>query len=267
MREQVCTYLCPWPRIQGAMIDKATLQVIYLKDRGEPRGPHKKGQSWEGRGDCIDCHQCVVVCPMGIDIRNGAQIECINCGLCVDACDEMMVKIDRPTGLIGYDTDFAVSERAAGRKARYSFLRPRTIFYGVALVLVAVILAWGLATRRVVDLDVLRDRNPTFVRLHDGSIRDGYMLKVDNRGLDRLVFKVSLKGLPQSRMKTPGRPDTSGDLTLVVEPDQVASMRILVTAPPEALSGPAVPVTFQISAPTVSAAKRSVFLSGQANTL
>ena len=94
MREQVCTYLCPWPRIQGAMLDEHSLQVTYRKDRGEPRGPHKKAESWEGRGDCVDCNQCVVVCPMGIDIRDGAQLECINCGLCVDACDEIMDRVE-----------------------------------------------------------------------------------------------------------------------------------------------------------------------------
>ena len=85
MREQVCTYMCPWPRIQAAMTDNEALSVTYRRDRGEVRGPHKKGQSWEGRGACIDCNQCVAACPMGIDIRDGSQLECINCGLCIDA--------------------------------------------------------------------------------------------------------------------------------------------------------------------------------------
>ena len=114
MREQVCTYLCPWPRIQAALTDEHALNVTYRYDRGEPRGPHRKGESWEGRGDCIDCKQCVQVCPMGIDIRDGVQLECIHCALCIDACDQMMKKVDRPTGLIAYDTDVAVARRAAG---------------------------------------------------------------------------------------------------------------------------------------------------------
>jgi cytochrome c oxidase accessory protein FixG len=116
MREQVCTYMCPWPRFQGAMIDKHSLQVTYRYDRGEPRGAHRKGDPWEGRGDCIDCKQCVVVCPMGIDIREGSQFECINCALCIDACDEIMTRVERPTGLIGYDSDEAVAayERSLG---------------------------------------------------------------------------------------------------------------------------------------------------------
>ena len=96
MREQVCTFMCPWPRIQGAMTDIDALAVTYRSDRGEPRGAHKKGQSWEGRGACIDCNQCVAACPMGIDIRDGAQLECINCALCIDACDDVMARIGLP---------------------------------------------------------------------------------------------------------------------------------------------------------------------------
>ncbi len=265
MREQVCTYLCPWPRIQGAMLDKHTLQVIYLKDRGEPRGPHKKDQSWEGRGDCIDCQQCVVVCPMGIDIRNGGQIECINCGLCVDACDEMMVKIGRPTGLIGYDTDHAVAEREGGSAASYKLVRPRTVYYGVALALVSGVMVWGLATRQPVVFDVLRDRNPTFVRLHDGSVRDGYTLKVANRTFERQVFKVEVSGLAKDDLKTPGAPSSSTSLTFVVEPDQVGSMRLLVSAPESALPEPSMPIDVKIHSRDVTADAKSVFLSGEVN--
>jgi cytochrome c oxidase accessory protein FixG len=104
MREQVCTFMCPWPRIQAALIDHDTLMVTYRRDRGEPRAPHKKGQPWEGRGHCIDCNQCVAACPMGIDIRDGDQLECINCALCIDACNDVMKRVNLPRGLIAYDT-------------------------------------------------------------------------------------------------------------------------------------------------------------------
>ncbi len=107
-REQVCIYMCPWPRIQGAMTDSHTLLVSYRTERGEPRGPARKGADglvdWSTRGDCIDCKACVVVCPTGIDIRDGSQLECIQCALCIDACNEIMDKIKRPRGLIAYDT-------------------------------------------------------------------------------------------------------------------------------------------------------------------
>ncbi len=103
-REQVCTYMCPWPRFQAAMLDEQSLIVTYQKWRGEPRGKHKAGDTWDGRGDCVDCRLCVAVCPTGIDIRDGQQIECIGCGLCIDACTQTMDKVGRPLGLIRWDT-------------------------------------------------------------------------------------------------------------------------------------------------------------------
>ena len=265
MREQVCTYLCPWPRIQGAMLDQHSLQVIYLKERGEPRGPHKKTESWTGRGDCVDCNQCVVVCPMGIDIRDGGQIECINCGLCVDACDEIMDRVGRPRGLIGYDTDAAVAARLAGRTATYHLARPRTLFYSAALTGVAGLMIWGLATRSPVVFDVLRDRNPTFVRLHDGAVRDGYTLKIDNRSFERRVFTVSLTGLTAYTLKTPGAAAASGPIAVNVEANQTTALRVLVTVPFASLHGANTPVAFAIRSGKVVASKRAAFLSGEAN--
>jgi cytochrome c oxidase accessory protein FixG len=263
MREQVCTYLCPWPRIQGAMLDDHSMQVMYLADRGEPRKPHKKNESWEGRGDCVDCNQCVVVCPMGIDIRNGPQIECINCGLCVDACDEIMVRVGRPKGLIAYDTEAAEADRVAGRKPKYQFIRARTIYYGAALTIVSGLMIWGLSTRSPVVFEALRDRNPTFVRLHDGSVRNGYTLKIDNRTFVRSDFHVSLSGLPGAQLKTPGSAPTAGPIDVVVQPNAVQSVRLLVTAPEQTLSDRSLPVSFDLSGPNgLTAHTASTFLSG-----
>ena len=265
MREQVCTYLCPWPRIQGAMLDEHSLQVTYRKDRGEPRGPHKKAETWTGRGDCIDCNQCVIVCPMGIDIRDGAQIECINCGLCVDACDEVMLKLDRPRGLIAYDTDAAVVAHSEGRKPVYKFVRARTVYYAVTLVLVSGLMIWGLSTRVPVMLDVLRDRNPTFVRLHDGAIRNGFTLKVANLSFRPETYEISLTGLAGAILKAPGVDATQAGLKLTVAPNQVTPLRLLVSARPEILTAPSLPVVFHLRAGKVKADVASVFLSGAAN--
>ena len=118
-REQVCTYMCPWPRIQGALVDRDTMAVTYEAWRGEPRGKYRKGESFDGRGDCIDCKQCVAVCPTGVDIRDGFQLECIGCGLCIDACDEVMGKIGRPPKLIAYDSERNQELRAAGKAPAY----------------------------------------------------------------------------------------------------------------------------------------------------
>jgi cytochrome c oxidase accessory protein FixG len=265
MREQVCTYMCPWPRVQGAMLDEHSLQVTYLRDRGEPRAPHKKNESWEGRGDCVDCNQCVVVCPMGIDIRNGSQLECINCGLCVDACDEIMVKMGRPKGLIAYDTDFAVVARVASRKPTYHPIRARTIYYTLALSVVSAVMLWGFLQRSPVDLNVLRDRNPTFVRLHDGSIRNAYTLKITNRGFERETYAIKFSGISPVTLKTPGETASAQELSVVVEPDEVRAVRVFVTAPEAKLNAGSLPVTFSIRSNSVAAERRTVFLSGEAN--
>jgi cytochrome c oxidase accessory protein FixG len=126
-REQVCTYMCPWPRFQAAMFDEDTVTVTYQAWRGEPRGSHKPGQSWQGRGDCVDCRQCIAVCPTGIDIRDGQQLECIGCGLCVDACNEIMDKVGRPRWLITFDTLAHQAAKAAGRPVAYRLVRPRVL--------------------------------------------------------------------------------------------------------------------------------------------
>jgi len=262
MREQVCTYMCPWPRIQGAMLDGHSLQVTYRRDRGEPRGPHKKGQSWEGRGDCVDCNQCVVACPMGIDIRDGGQIECINCGLCIDACDEIMLRVERPRGLIAYDTDEAVLAREQGRKPTYPLVRARTAYYAAALTLVSALMVWGLATRTPVAFEALRDRNPTFVRLHDGAVRNGYTLKIDNRSFEPRKLAIALDGLPGATMQTPGAAPTAGPLAVQLQPNQVLAVRVLVKAPPQALTARSLPVTFELSGGAHAWSAASTFLSG-----
>src|SRR5262249_26310839 len=146
-REQVCTYMCPWPRIQAALTDPETLSVTYRRDRGEPRGPYRKGQSWDNRGSCIDCNQCVAACPMGIDIRDGAQLECINCALCIDACDDVMVRIGQPKGLIAYDTDANILHRLAGEKPKVRFVRSRTVLYAALFAAIGLAMVVGLATR------------------------------------------------------------------------------------------------------------------------
>ncbi len=230
MREQVCIYMCPWPRIQGAMLDDQSFQVTYRYDRGEPRGPHKKSESWEGRGDCIDCHACVVVCPMGIDIRDGAQLECINCGLCIDACDDIMVKVDRPKGLIAYDTDAAVAARDKGETPQHKLIRPRTIYYAVTLTLVSGAMIWGFLGRKDLDVHALRDRNPAMIRLSDGAVRNGYTLKIANRGFEPTTVEVRFAGIEGARLRSPGQP-ADERLMIEVEPNQVTPVRVFVTVP------------------------------------
>jgi cytochrome c oxidase accessory protein FixG len=229
LREQVCTYMCPWPRIQAALIDQESLSVTYRADRGEPRGAHKKGQPWDGRGDCIDCNQCVAACPMGIDIRDGMQLECINCALCIDACDDVMAKVGRPSGLIAYDTDQNVDRRKRGGKPAFKFIRSRTILYAVALSAVSAAMLVGLGLRTDLEVNVLRDRNPNFVRLADGRVRNGYTLKIVNKSPDARTFSLEVVGPAPAEVKFAGMQDEAAALT--VEPDRVRAVKLYVSMP------------------------------------
>jgi len=263
MREQVCIYMCPWPRIQGAMLDNHSLQVTYRYDRGEPRGPHKKGQGWEGRGDCIDCRACVVACPMGIDIRDGSQLECINCGLCIDACNEIMDRVGRPRDLIFFDTDAAVAARAAKQPAVYRLVRSRTVYYGAALALVSGLMLWGLANRTVLESHALRDRNPLFVRLHDGSIRNGYTLKIVNKSFYPKAVEVRFEGVPNARLKTPGAAASAdGVLRFTVDANQDQSFRVFVIAPPGVAAGNT-EAEFEIRSGPDKAEAKTTFITGE----
>ncbi|MEM7458662.1 MAG: cytochrome c oxidase accessory protein CcoG [Pseudomonadota bacterium] len=233
MREQVCTYMCPWPRIQGALTDEHALNVTYRYDRGEPRGPKRKSENWDDRGDCIDCDQCVQVCPVGIDIRNGPQLECIHCALCIDACDQMMAKIDRPTGLIAYDTDVAVAARAVNETPpRYRILRTRTMLYVVLISAISALMVWGLATRATIEANVLKDRSPPFVQLSSGEIQNGYTLKLVNKLAERRTIIVEITGPDGLSFSVIGIDHAGAEpIELPVEPHGVDRYRVLVTVP------------------------------------
>lgn len=250
-REQVCTYMCPWPRIQSALLDEESMVVTYRDWRGEPRGPHKKGTSWEGRGDCIDCKQCVAVCPMGIDIRDGIQLECIGCGLCIDACDEIMDRVERPRGLIAFDTERAMQSRhaePAKQPPRIRLIRPRTIFYVVVLAAVAGIMVLGLSGRSAEELTVLHDRNPLFVTLADGSVRNGYTVKILNKTHEERSYTLTADGLTDPQFQVVGMDgDSDGLVTLTAKPDAVAEFHVFVSVSRASLSDDSTEITFMLT--------------------
>jgi cytochrome c oxidase accessory protein FixG len=263
MREQVCTYMCPWPRIQAAMMDQHSLTVTYRKDRGEPRGPHKKGTSWDGRGDCIDCNQCVAACPQGIDIREGYQLECINCALCIDACDAVMDKVGRPRGLVGYDTDINIARRQVGEKPAFNFIRYRTVLYGLMIVGVASLMIYSLATRHTLQLTVIRDRNPAFVRMADGGVRNGYTLKIINMEPRARNVTITVEGAPGAEIKAVGATMTSPDAAkITARPDTVTEAHIYVALPADALTADSNTLTFVVADGTGEARNNSTFLTG-----
>ncbi|WP_415639328.1 cytochrome c oxidase accessory protein CcoG, partial [Paracoccus nototheniae] len=230
MREQICIYACPWPRIQAAMMDEDTLTVAYRDWRGEPRGKHQKS-STAAHGDCIDCMACVNVCPMGIDIRDGQQLACITCALCIDACDDVMDRIGKPRGLVGYLalTD-EVSERAGQppRPVWRHVFRLRTVLYTVLWAGIGVGLVVALFMRPSIGLTVAPVRNPTFVMLSDASIRNTYDIRLRNQNPEARDFAISVTGDPDAVVTLEGAPGN----TLRIGPDQTFLQRVYVTAPP-----------------------------------
>ena len=251
MREQVCVYMCPWPRIQAALTDEYALNVTYRYDRGEPRASLKKAavlhEHGRPAGDCIDCLQCVHVCPTGVDIRQGPNLGCIQCGLCIDACDAVMAKIGRPTRLISYDTDINIKRRQRGLPAVYNLLRSRTLLYAVIIVLVGAVMIYTLATRRNDGVSVIHDRNPIFVRLSDGALRNGYAIRILNKTLEAQSYTLNVSGLPDAEVEVIGSEGSSGGNPLIyVGPDQSREMRVLVTTHQKLEEGASIPLTFTI---------------------
>jgi cytochrome c oxidase accessory protein FixG len=234
MREQVCLYMCPWPRIQAALTDEDALNVTYRYDRGEPRASLKKSEALraEGQlaGDCVECLQCVHVCPTGVDIRNGPNLGCIQCGLCIDACDAVMARIGRPARLIAYDTDLNIKHRQAGLPAVYRFVRARTLLYAAIIAVAGSVMLYTLATRQVEAVSVMHDRNPMFVRLADGGLRNAYTIRIVNKLHAPRSFSLGISGLPDAAVELVGLPPRAdGAPVIEVGPDRTREVRVLVT--------------------------------------
>ncbi|WP_454598466.1 cytochrome c oxidase accessory protein CcoG [Qipengyuania sp. SM2507] len=237
MREQVCIYMCPWPRIQTAMLDEKSLVVTYKDWRGEPRGSVKKAhKDPEHFGDCIDCNLCVAVCPTGIDIREGPQIGCITCALCIDACDKVMADIGRPRGLIDYATLDDCEREARGEEPRpiwKALLRPRTIAYFLIWGSIGLALLFALGVRSHTELTVSPDRNPPFMLMSDGSVRNSYTLRLRNMESRPREMEIEIEGLPGAMMwsDTIRRSDAAARQTVTVAADQIETVRAYVIVP------------------------------------
>jgi cytochrome c oxidase accessory protein FixG len=224
-REQICIYACPWPRIQAAIMDEETLTVGYREWRGEPRGKASDASS----GDCVDCMACVNVCPTGIDIRDGQQMACITCGLCIDACDDVMAKLDRPRGLIDYFTLTDETAERAGGKAkpiwRHVF-RPRTVLYTALWALIGAGLIIALFVRPELDISASPIRNPVYVTLADGTIRNAYDIRIRNKHGEARRFAVTTEaGLT---LAVEGAPDGMVE----VAADAMGEVRLYADAAP-----------------------------------
>ncbi|PZU16242.1 MAG: cytochrome c oxidase accessory protein CcoG [Citromicrobium sp.] len=237
MREQVCIYMCPWPRIQTAMLDEKSLIVTYKDWRGEPRGSVKKAErNPTAFGDCIDCRQCIAVCPTGIDIREGPQVGCITCALCIDACDRVMAEVGRPRGLIDYATLEDCEREAAGAEPRpvwKTLLRPRTLIYTGVWAAIGLALLFALGARTHTELTASPDRNPPFMLMSDGSIRNSYTLRIRNMESRPRTMEIGISGLDGARMWTGTIPAEQAAPTqkIAVGPDAIQTVRTYVMAP------------------------------------
>lgn len=255
LREQTCLWLCPYARIQSVMVDRNTLIPSYDTKRGEPRGRVRKGQSEADRstGDCVDCAQCVAVCPTGVDIRHGMQEGCIMCALCIDACDSVMDKLNRPRGLIRYDSLDALEGGARKRL----LTRPRVWVYATILTLALAGIVYGLSSLDAIDLKVLHERAPLFVVQSDGSIQNKYTLKLLNKMTDDLEVRVSASGPPQLIL-------VDADEPILAKAGKVSARTVFVRVDPKNLSASTVPIVFVVQTvgadPVLTSERESIFV-------
>jgi cytochrome c oxidase accessory protein FixG len=226
------------------MLDDQSFTVTYQAWRGEPRTRGKKALDAPA-GDCVDCGACVMACPTGIDIRDGIQLECINCGLCIDACNHVMERTKKPKWLITWDTEARQIAKKAGRHEPIRLIRPRTIIYVSALLIASAALSTALLMRATSGLSVQRDRAPLFVPLPDGSLRNGYTVKVLNKTQINTPFDLRLDGLPGALLATTeSGVGPAPTVRLLSEADRVDGFRILVTARPADMKNGSLPVRF-----------------------
>jgi cytochrome c oxidase accessory protein FixG len=217
-REQTCTLACPYGRLQTVLLDRQSLIVGYDVKRGEPRGqPRRRLPVVESRGDCVDCSACVAVCPTGIDIRDGLQMECIGCAQCIDACDTVMDKLGKPRGLIGYTSQ----DGLAGKAVR--LLRGRTILYPALLILASGLLVWSIAGKSASDVTVERITGASFVELPDGTISSQARLKIENESDARRHYTISIADGPELSLRSQASWD--------VEPSKSITAPVFIDVP------------------------------------
>lgn len=246
LREQVCIYMCPYARFQSVMFDKDTLVVSYNPAKGEPRGRRRKDTNLEeaNLGYCIDCDLCVQVCPVGIDIRDGLQYECVTCAACIDACDEVMLKMGYPKGLISYTTE----EELAGRETK--IIRPRLLGYFGVLAVMVVAFIIAVSGRVPLELEVLRDRHQLVKTNTDGTVENSYLIRIANMEQRANTYHLTLKNADGLQLASPSEYKLDAGevrqypITILANPQDlpnVSSMNIEVHI--EALDNPGVEKT------------------------
>ena len=242
LREQVCKYMCPYARFQGVMFDPDTLVISYDPERGEPRALRKKGVDYKatGLGDCVDCGQCVQVCPTGIDIRDGLQMECIACAACIDVCDQVMDKVGYPRGLIRYSTEAALEKHYTSKDILAHLMRPRTLIYGGILMAIIMATAWSMATRVPLKVDIMRDRAMLSREADDGRIENIYTIHLSNTGETAHRFALAVSGIDGVEI--------AGDRIIEVPAASLKSINVAVRVEPGAAKKGSNQIWFEVQA-------------------
>ena len=233
-REQACIAVCPYGRLQGVLLNKDSMAVAYDFVRGEPRGKLKKGEIQEGKGDCIDCKLCVHVCPTGIDIRNGTQLECVNCTACMDACDEVMDKIDRPRGLIRISSYNNIVE---GKKSVFT---TRVIAYMIVLTLLVSLVTTLMLNRSDIDATALRTPGQLYTKTESGDIQNLYNILLVNKTFDAVTVEIRLKDIPEAELVIAG-----GNI-VDIGSNSTKELTVFVTLPPEKVDGAKTEIVFEV---------------------
>jgi cytochrome c oxidase accessory protein FixG len=234
-REQACVLACPYGRVMSSLIDRHTITVTYDTGRGEPRSKLRRvtNEPAPRAGDCIDCHQCVTVCPTGIDIRNGIQLECVNCTACIDACDDVMTRLERPRGLIRLTSHDAVSG------GRTQWLTARVKAYSAVWLVLVALVGVVLARRTALDVVVLRQPGTLFATLPDGAVANFYNVQVFNRSRQAQAYDIVVTG-PAGATVTPL------GIGAHVGAHDLVEGRLLVSIPRSALTGSGTPLSFEV---------------------
>ena len=252
LKEQVCIYMCPYARFQSAMFDEDTLIIAYDDKRGESRGSRKKkdpNYKEQGLGDCIDCEQCVHVCPTGIDIREGLQYECIACAACIDVCDTVMEKMDYPKGLISYTTD---NQQIGEGK---HILRPKTFFYALLWFSMIAGFVYSINQRIPLGIDTIRDRSSLYTTTVDGLVENVYSVKVLNMSQKQMTYTIEVSGIDSIKIL--------GDSKVVIASGEVMTIPIRLQIDPMELKSSSTTITFtaqSVDDPDVVAESESRFL-------
>jgi len=257
MREQVCRYMCPYARFQGAMFDADTLIITYDRQRGEPRGtrPRQTAPGARGLGSCIDCSLCVQVCPTGIDIRQGLQYECIGCAACIDACDRVMDRMGEARGLIRYTSERALNAPLAPAAHVRHIMRPRVLIYGTLLLALTLTLVVALATRSPLRVDVLPDRHAQGLNAAGTHIANSYRVHIMNASEKPQQVRIQASGLAGLALQ--------GRTLLDIPPASHRTVPITLLAEAEAWPPGAHRIEWQVTAadtPTLSQREISTFI-------